>query len=96
MPEEPATDSRAAVFLAALRDALPDLDLSVDRAETAAFRYDETEYTYPGWPLAVALPAYDRGGGDHRRAGRRATPCRSCRAAPAAGCPAAPWPSTAR
>ncbi len=56
MLEEPATDSRAATFLAALRDALPDLDLSVDRAETAAFRYDETEYTYPGWPLAVALP----------------------------------------
>jgi glycolate oxidase len=56
MPETRATDSRTAAFLAALRAALPDLDLAVDRADTAAFRYDETEYTYPGWPLAVPLP----------------------------------------
>ncbi|MET1232892.1 MAG: FAD-linked oxidase C-terminal domain-containing protein [Candidatus Limnocylindrales bacterium] len=46
-----------ATFLEALRDALPALPLLTERDETAAFRYDETEYTYPGWPLAVAMPA---------------------------------------
>ena len=44
-------------FLDALRDALPGLALLTEHEETAAFRYDETEYTYPGWPLAVAMPA---------------------------------------
>ena len=43
-------------FLDELRASLPGLRLLVERDETAAFRYDETEYTYPGWPLAVALP----------------------------------------
>src|SRR3990170_5933901 len=46
-----------AAFLAALRAALPDLRLLTDRADTASYRFDETEYTHPGWPLAVALPA---------------------------------------
>jgi len=46
-----------AAFLAALRAALPDLRLLTDRADTAAYRFDETEYQHPGWPLAVALPA---------------------------------------
>ncbi|MGH2407385.1 MAG: FAD-binding oxidoreductase [Candidatus Limnocylindrales bacterium] len=44
-------------FLAALRTALPDLRLLTERADTDAFRFDETEYTHPGWPLAVAFPA---------------------------------------
>ena len=43
-------------FLAALRAELPDLRVLTDRADTAAFRFDETEYQHPGWPLAVALP----------------------------------------
>ena len=46
-----------AAFLAALRAALPDLRLLTDRADTSAYRFDETEYQHPGWPLGVALPA---------------------------------------
>jgi glycolate oxidase len=51
-----ATEAGEAL-LAALSAALPDLRLLTDRADTAAFRYDETEYTHPGWPLGVAFPA---------------------------------------
>ncbi|MFI5291355.1 MAG: FAD-binding oxidoreductase [Candidatus Limnocylindrales bacterium] len=47
---------RGATFLAALRTSLPAVPLTTDRGETAAFRYDETEYTYPGWPIAVVMP----------------------------------------
>jgi glycolate oxidase len=46
-----------AAFMADLRAALPDLRLLSDRADTEAFRFDETEYTHPGWPLAVAFPS---------------------------------------
>jgi glycolate oxidase len=46
-----------AAFLADLRAALPGLRLLTDRTETDGFRFDETEYTHPGWPLAVAFPA---------------------------------------
>ena len=46
-----------AAFLAALRAALPDVRLLTDRADTASYRFDETEYTHPGWPLGVALAA---------------------------------------
>jgi glycolate dehydrogenase FAD-linked subunit len=45
-----------AAFLHDLRASLPAVTLLTERDETAAFRYDETEYTYPGWPLAVAFP----------------------------------------
>ncbi len=54
-PYDPAVTGAA--FLAALRAALPDLRLLTDRADTASYRFDETEYQHPGWPLAVALPA---------------------------------------
>ena len=52
-----STPARGDALLRALRAALPDLAILVERGETAAYRYDETEYTYPGWPLAVVLPA---------------------------------------
>jgi glycolate dehydrogenase FAD-linked subunit len=48
--------SEGAAFLVALREQLPDLELVTDRAETERFRFDETEYMRPGWPLAVAFP----------------------------------------
>ena len=48
--------SVGAAYLDELHAALPDLVLLTARDETAAFRFDETEYTYPGWPLAVAFP----------------------------------------
>ena len=43
-------------FLADLFEALPGLRVLTERADTDAFRFDETEYTHPGWPLAVAFP----------------------------------------
>jgi len=54
-PHHPAVTGAA--FLAALRAALPDVRLLTDRADTASYRFDETEYTHPGWPLGVALAA---------------------------------------
>jgi glycolate oxidase len=39
-----------------LRQALPDLRILTDPADTEAFRFDETEYLRPGQPLAVAFP----------------------------------------
>jgi glycolate oxidase len=39
-----------------LRQALPDLRLLTDPADTEAFRFDETEYLRPGHPLGVAFP----------------------------------------
>ena len=58
LPGRPTSDDPAvgAAYLDELRAALPDLALLTTRDETNAFRYDETEYTYPGWPLAVAFP----------------------------------------
>jgi glycolate oxidase len=52
----PSAASVGQAFLGELRARLPDLPLLSERADTASFRYDETEYTYPGWPLAVAMP----------------------------------------
>lgn len=39
-----------------LSQALPELRLLSDAADTEAFRFDETEYLRPGQPLAVAFP----------------------------------------
>jgi glycolate oxidase len=39
-----------------LRQALPDLRLLTDPADTEAFRFDETEYLRPGQPLGVCFP----------------------------------------
>src|SRR6188472_109438 len=52
----PSTTSSDA-FLAALRSALPSLRLLTDAADTEAYRWDETEYMHPGFPLGVAFPA---------------------------------------
>jgi glycolate oxidase len=46
----------AAAFLAAFRQALPHVQLLSERSETERFRFDETEYMRPGWPIAVAFP----------------------------------------
>jgi len=43
-------------FLTAVRDALPDLRLLTDPAETEGYRFDETPYLDPGRPLGVAFP----------------------------------------
>ncbi|HVQ22044.1 MAG TPA: FAD-linked oxidase C-terminal domain-containing protein [Candidatus Saccharimonadia bacterium] len=59
MTSQPTIDTgrpAGTAFLDELRVLLPEMTLLIQRDETAAFRYDETEYTYPGWPLAVALP----------------------------------------
>jgi len=45
-----------AAFLTAVRDALPDLRLLTDPAETEGYRFDETPYLDPGRPLGVAFP----------------------------------------
>lgn len=45
-----------APFLDALRAELPDLRLLTDRAETDAYRNDETDFLEGGWPLGVAFP----------------------------------------
>jgi glycolate dehydrogenase FAD-linked subunit len=45
-----------AAFVVALRERLPDLELLTDRADTERYRFDETEYMRPGWPLAVTFP----------------------------------------
>jgi glycolate oxidase len=50
------TAAGGAGFLAALREALPELELLTERGDTERFRFDETEYMQPGWPLAVAFP----------------------------------------
>jgi glycolate oxidase len=55
MPDDVYVE-RGSTFLAALRTTLPAVPLMTDRGDTAAFRYDETEYTYPGWPIAVVMP----------------------------------------
>ena len=39
-----------------LRQALPDLRILTDPADTEAFRWDETEYMRPGRPLGVCFP----------------------------------------
>jgi glycolate oxidase len=53
----PAAASPAqARFLAAVRDALPELRLLDDPADRASYRTDETAYLVAGLPLAVALP----------------------------------------
>jgi glycolate dehydrogenase FAD-linked subunit len=39
-----------------LQQALPDLRILTDPADTEAFRFDETEYMRPGQPLGVAFP----------------------------------------
>ncbi|TAM58597.1 MAG: FAD-binding protein, partial [Chloroflexota bacterium] len=46
-----------AAFLEALRAELPDLRLLTDRADTDAYRNDETDFLEGGWPLAVAFPS---------------------------------------
>jgi glycolate oxidase len=51
----PAREPGAA-FLAALKVSLPDLEVLTERADTERFRFDETEYMRPGWPLGVAFP----------------------------------------
>lgn len=45
-----------APFLDALRAELPDLRLLTERAETDAYRNDETDFLEGGWPLGVAFP----------------------------------------
>jgi glycolate oxidase len=55
-PGAEAVAARAAPFLAALRDVVPHVELLTDRGDTERFRFDETEYMRPGWPLAVAFP----------------------------------------
>src|SRR3954471_2733632 len=42
--------------LGKLKQALPELRVLTDPADTEAFRFDETEYLRPGRPLAVAFP----------------------------------------
>jgi glycolate oxidase len=44
-----------AAFLASLVQAVPDLRLLTDPADTEAYRWDETEYMSPGVPLGVAF-----------------------------------------
>jgi len=44
-------------FLAALSAALPGLKLLTDAADTEAYRWDETEYMHPGFPLGVVFPS---------------------------------------
>src|SRR5919112_3649086 len=46
----------AASLLDALRTAIPDMRVLSTREETEPYRYDETEYTRPGVPLAVCFP----------------------------------------
>ncbi|MBA2254774.1 MAG: FAD-binding protein [Chloroflexi bacterium] len=43
-------------FLGALGEALPDMRLLTDPADTESYRWDETEYLQPGRPLGVAFP----------------------------------------
>jgi glycolate oxidase len=43
-------------FLAELAAALPEMRLLREPADTAAYRFDETEYLRPGQPLAVCFP----------------------------------------
>ncbi|HEX5467104.1 MAG TPA: FAD-linked oxidase C-terminal domain-containing protein [Candidatus Limnocylindrales bacterium] len=45
-----------AALLEALRAELPGLRLLTDRADTDAYRNDETDFLEGGWPLAVAFP----------------------------------------
>jgi len=45
-----------APFLEALHDALPELRILTEPAETESYRWDETEYMRPGRPLGVAFP----------------------------------------
>ena len=72
------------------------LRLLTDDVDREAYRLDETAYLDAGLPGAVALPA-DDGRGRRARAARRASiGSRSCRAAPAPGCPAARPRSRAR
>src|SRR5918997_2023241 len=46
----------AASLLDALCTAIPDMRVLSTREETEAYRFDETEYTRPGVPLAVCFP----------------------------------------
>jgi glycolate oxidase len=46
----------AASLLDALRTAVPDMRVLSTREETEPYRFDETEYTRPGVPLAVCFP----------------------------------------
>ena len=43
-------------FLQDLREALPEMRLLIEAADTEAYRWDETEYMQPGQPLGVAFP----------------------------------------
>jgi glycolate oxidase len=56
LPGADPSAGTAAAFLAAFRQALPHVQLLSERSETERFRFDETEYMRPGWPLAVAFP----------------------------------------
>jgi glycolate oxidase len=56
-PVDTVDIATSAAFLADLGAALPGLRLLTDRTETDGYRFDETEYTHPGWPLGVAFPA---------------------------------------
>src|SRR5258706_293217 len=51
-----AASPAQARFLAAVRDALPELRLLEDPTDRASYRTDETAYLVAGLPLAVALP----------------------------------------
>ena len=55
IPNAPSDAARSA-FLAAIRAALPDLQLLDDPADRESYRNDETSYLKAGLPLAVALP----------------------------------------
>src|ERR671914_2585068 len=46
----------AGSLLDALRAVLPDMRLLTETSATEAYRFDETEYTRPGVPLAVCFP----------------------------------------
>ncbi len=55
-PGHRASLAAGPTFLAAIRDALPDMRLLTEPADTEAYRFDETPYLTPGRPLGVAFP----------------------------------------
>ena len=58
-----------------LRQALPDVRVLTDPADTEAFRFDETELPARGPAAAVSLPALDGGRpGDRALGGDTGTP----------------------
>jgi len=56
LPVAVADAATGATFLAELSVTLPGLRLLTEAADTEAYRWDETEYMHPGFPLGVVFP----------------------------------------